>query len=57
MEVMRLHARGELRFYDEPQPEPVTGETWLQIKAISVCGSDLRCLSEGGYENALFSKK
>lgn len=47
MGVVRLCAHGELRFHDEPQLEPVTGETLLQVKVISVCGSDLRWLSEG----------
>ena len=47
MKVVRLHAHGELRLHDEPQPEPVAGEALVRVKAVGVCGSDLHWFSEG----------
>jgi L-iditol 2-dehydrogenase len=52
MEVVRLHAHGELRLHDEPKPVPVAGEALLQVKAVGVCGSDLHWFSEGGIGDA-----
>ena len=47
MKVVRLHAHGELRTHDEPEPAPVAGEAMVGIKAVGVCGSDLHWFSEG----------
>jgi L-iditol 2-dehydrogenase len=47
MKVVRLHAHGELRLHDEPEPVPVTGEALVRVKAVGVCGSDLHWFSEG----------
>jgi L-iditol 2-dehydrogenase len=47
MKVVRLHAHGELRTYDEPRPVPAAGEALVRIKAVGVCGSDLHWFSEG----------
>ena len=47
MKVVRLHAHGELRTHDEPEPAPVVGEAMVGIKAVGVCGSDLHWFSEG----------
>jgi len=47
MKVVRLHAHGELRTHDEPQPVPVAGEAVVRVKAVGVCGSDLHWFTEG----------
>jgi L-iditol 2-dehydrogenase len=47
MKVVRLHAHGELRLHDEPEPVPVAGEAVVRVKAVGVCGSDLHWFSEG----------
>jgi L-iditol 2-dehydrogenase len=46
MNVIRLHATGDLPFYGEPAPEPEGDEKLLRVKAIGICGSDLRWFSE-----------
>jgi L-iditol 2-dehydrogenase len=52
MKVVRLHAQGELRLHDEPEPVPIAGETLLRVKAVGVCGSDLHWFAEGGIGDA-----
>jgi L-iditol 2-dehydrogenase len=47
MKSVRLHAHGELRLHDEPEPVPVTGEVLVRVKAVGICGSDLHWFSEG----------
>ena len=47
MRSVRLHAHGELRLHDEPQPVPDAGEVLVRVKAVGVCGSDLHWFSEG----------
>jgi len=52
MKVIRLHARGDLRLHDEPDPIPGTGEKMLQVKSVGICGSDLHWFTEGGIGDA-----
>jgi L-iditol 2-dehydrogenase len=52
MKVIRLHASADLRFHDEPDPIPNTGEKQLQVKAVGICGSDIHWFSEGGIGDA-----
>ncbi len=52
MKVVRLHAQGELRLHDEPEPVPIAGETLLRVKTVGVCGSDLHWFAEGGIGDA-----
>ena len=47
MKVVRLHAHGELRLHDEPEPAPLAGEGLVRVKAVGVCGSDLHWFTEG----------
>ncbi|MFL7867823.1 MAG: zinc-binding dehydrogenase [Anaerolineales bacterium] len=47
MKVVRLHAHGELRLHDEPEPAPADGEAMVGVKAVGVCGSDLHWFSGG----------
>lgn len=45
-----LHAIGDLRVEQVPDPAPKPGEVLLKIKACGICGSDVhRVLSEGTY--------
>jgi L-iditol 2-dehydrogenase len=52
MKAVRLHAHGELRLHDEPEPVPAAGEKLLQVKAVGVCGSDLHWFTKGGIGDA-----
>lgn len=56
MNVVRLHATGDLRQHDEPQPEPGPGETLVRVKAVGICGSDLHWFSEAGIGDARLQK-
>jgi L-iditol 2-dehydrogenase len=52
MKVVRLHATGDLRFHDEPVPEPGADERLLRVKAVGICGSDLHWFAEAGIGDA-----
>lgn len=52
MKALRLHAAGELRFHDEPMPEPKPGYTLVKIGAMGICGSDLHWFDEAGIGDA-----
>jgi L-iditol 2-dehydrogenase len=56
MKVVRLHATGDLRQHDEPQPEPGPAETLVRVKAVGICGSDLHWFSEAGIGDARLQK-
>ncbi|OGO26362.1 MAG: hypothetical protein A2136_05295 [Chloroflexi bacterium RBG_16_54_11] len=47
MKTLRLHGTHDLRFHDEPVPQPGTGETLLHVKAVGICGSDLHWYQAG----------
>lgn len=42
-----LHAPGDLRFEERPDPAPGPGEVVLQVLAAAVCGSDRKTYREG----------
>jgi L-iditol 2-dehydrogenase len=50
--VLRLHAPGDLRLHDEPEPVPGAGELLLRVDAVGLCGSDRHWLEEGGIGDA-----
>jgi L-iditol 2-dehydrogenase len=52
MKVLRLHATGDLRFHDEPLPQPSEGEQLVHIKSVGICGSDLHWFSEAAIGDA-----
>jgi len=52
MDVLRLHATGDLRLHDEPVPEPAGGEALLRVTAVGVCGSDLHWFGGAGIGDA-----
>jgi L-iditol 2-dehydrogenase len=52
MNVLRLHASGDLRLHDEPAPTPAEGEARLRVTAVGLCGSDLHWFGESGIGDA-----
>lgn len=48
MRAVRLHAAGELRTHEEPQPVPGPGERLVRVTAVGLCGSDLHWVDAGG---------
>ena len=48
MRVARLHAAGDIRVGDEPEPVPGLGEELVRVDAVGVCGSDLHWFAEAG---------
>jgi L-iditol 2-dehydrogenase len=56
MKVVRLHAPGDLRFHDEPLPEPGSDETLVRVRAVGICGSDLQWFTEAGIGDARLQK-
>lgn len=53
MKSLRLHAVGELRLHDEPDPEPQPGEVLVRIRGVGLCGSDRHWFLEGGIGDAV----
>lgn len=52
MKVLRLFKPGDLRIQDETVPTPGGGEVLIRVKAVGVCGSDLRWFTQGGIGDA-----
>ena len=52
MKVVRLHGPGDLRFHEESVPVPGPGEKLMHVKAVGICGSDLRWFTEAGIGDA-----
>ncbi len=49
MIAARLHAVGDLRVADEPDPgEPPPGWSLLAVTSVGICGSDLHWFTDGG---------
>ncbi|MDT5334635.1 MAG: L-iditol 2-dehydrogenase [Mycobacterium sp.] len=49
MIVARLHAIGDLRVTNEPDPdEPPPGRSLLAVTSVGICGSDLHWFTDGG---------
>ena len=53
MKSLRLHAVGELRLHEEPDPEPQPGEVLVRIRGVGLCGSDRHWFLEGGIGDAV----
>jgi L-iditol 2-dehydrogenase len=53
MRSLRLHAAGELRLHDEPDPEPRPGEALVRVRGVGLCGSDRHWFLEGGIGDAV----
>ena len=52
MKILRLHAPGDLCFYDEPTPQPRVNEQLVRVKAVGICGSDPHWFSGGEIDHA-----
>ena len=48
----RLHAVGDLRVADEPEPEVGPGMSLVRVTAVGICGSDLHWWDEGAIGDA-----
>jgi L-iditol 2-dehydrogenase len=51
----RLHAVGDLRVADEPEPEVGPGMSLVRVTAVGICGSDLHWWAEGAIGDAKLS--
>ena len=47
MRAARLHAAGDLRVADEPEPAAGPGTSLVRVTAVGICGSDLHWWDEG----------
>ncbi len=56
MRVARLHAAGDLRLTDEPDPVPGPGESLVRVSAVGLCGSDLHWWTEGAIGDAVLTR-
>jgi L-iditol 2-dehydrogenase len=56
MRSLRLHAVGQLRMHEEPDPEPQQGELLVQVTAVGLCGSDRHWFVEGGIGDAVLRR-
>jgi len=52
MRVVRLHAAGDLRPHEEPEPVPGPGEELVRVTAVGLCGSDRLWFVDGGIGDA-----
>ncbi|HZC41354.1 MAG TPA: alcohol dehydrogenase catalytic domain-containing protein [Streptosporangiaceae bacterium] len=52
MRAARLHAVGDLRLADEPEPVPEPGSSLVRVTAVGICGSDLHWWGEAGIGDA-----
>jgi L-iditol 2-dehydrogenase len=48
MKSLRLHAVGELRLHEEPDPGLQPGEVLVRVRGVGLCGSDRHWFHEGG---------
>ena len=52
MRAARLHAVGDLRVADEPEPGAEPGMSMVRVTAVGICGSDLHWWDEGAIGDA-----
>ena len=52
MRAARLHAMGDLRVADEPEPAVEPGMSLVRVTAVGICGSDLHWWDEGAIGDA-----
>ena len=52
MRASRLHAVGDLRVADEPEPAIAPGMSLVRVTAVGICGSDLHWWDEGAIGDA-----
>ena len=56
MKALRLHAAGELRLHEEPDPEPRPGQVLVRVGGVGLCGSDRHWFLEGGIGDAVLDR-
>lgn len=56
MRALRLHAPGDLRLHDEPDPIPGDGEELVRVTAVGLCGSDRHWFVEGAIGDAVLGR-
>ena len=56
MKALRLHATGDLRMHEEPDPEPRPGQVLVRVAAVGLCGSDRHWFLEGGIGDAVLER-
>ena len=56
MRAARLHAVGDLRVADEPEPEGGPGMSLVRVTAVGICGSDLHWWDEAGIGDAIITR-
>lgn len=56
MKVARLHAVGDVRVTDEPEPRAGDDETLVRVDAVGICGSDLHWFTEGAIGDARLAR-
>ena len=56
MRCVRLHAAGDLRLHDEPDPQPGPGDELVRVTAVGLCGSDRHWFAEGGIGDAVLDR-
>lgn len=52
MKVLRLHAPGDVRLHNEPQPQAGSEGVLVHVKAVGLCGSDLLWFQNGNIGDA-----
>jgi len=56
VKVARLHAPGDIRLYDEAEPEAGPEDELIRVTAVGLCGSDRHWFIEGGIGDAVLSR-
>lgn len=56
MKALRLHAVGDVRLHDEPDPAVVVGESLVRVTAVGLCGSDRHWFADGGIGDATLTR-
>jgi L-iditol 2-dehydrogenase len=56
VKALRLHAAGELRLHEEPDPEPQPGQVLVRVGGVGLCGSDRHWFLEGGIGDAVLGR-
>ncbi len=56
VKALRLHAAGDLRLHEEPDPEPHAGQVLVRVGGVGLCGSDRHWFLEGGIGDAILDE-
>ena len=57
MRAARLHAVGDLRVGEEPEPAAGAGMSLVRVTAVGICGSDLHWWDEAGIGDAVITDR